>query len=184
MKNENQLIISRVFNAPIEKVWQAWTDPQMIMQWWGPEGFTSPSAKVDLRIGGKAIFAMHGPAGSEWDKNMYSAGVYKEIVPPSADSKQAKIVTTDYFSDENGEVMSPAEQGQDANFPTEMTVTILFEDVSENPPSPTASEGQRKTKLSIIYDKTENEEQWQAMVASGMKEGWESSLNKLEKALN
>ncbi len=156
------ITIERVFDAPREKVWQAWTQPELIKKWWGPEGFTAPSIKLDLRVGGKYTFAMHGPAGSEWDRDMYSSGIYKEIIP------NEKIVSTDYFSDENGNMIKPSDEGQDKNFPTEMTVTITFEDA-----------GYGKTKLTIFYPKAENEEQFQAMLKSGMKEGWSSSLDKL-----
>jgi len=164
--DDKGITIERVFNAPKELVYKAWTDEELAKKWWGPEGFTAPSIKMDLRVGGKYVFAIHGPEGSEWDKDMYSAGVYKEIVP------NEKLVVTDYFSDEQGNVMEPAEQGQDPNFPKEMTVTVLFEDIEEG-----------KSKLSIIYDRPESEEQFQAMLKSGMKEGWNSSLNKMEKAL-
>ncbi len=164
--DDKGITIERVFNAPKELVYKAWTNEELAKMWWGPEGFTAPSIKMDLRVGGKYVFAIHGPEGSEWDKDMYSAGVYKEIVP------NEKLVVTDYFSDEQGNVMEPAEQGQDPNFPKEMTVTVLFEDIEEG-----------KSKLSIIYDRPESEEQFQAMLKSGMKEGWNSSLNKMEKAL-
>lgn len=163
---ENNILIIRTFDAPREKVWQAWTDPEMVKQWWGPEGFTAPSVKNDFRVGGKYIYAMHGPAGSEWDKDMYSAGEYKEIVPDE------KIVVTDYFSDAEGNMMNPVEQGQDASFPKETTSTILFED-----------EGEGKTKLTILYPKPETQEELDAMLKSGMEEGWQSSLNKLEAIL-
>src|SRR5438045_451816 len=104
--SEDSIIIERVFDAPRELVWKAWTDPQMVKKWWGPEGFNSPSVKIDLRVGGKYTYAMHGPKGSQWDKDMYSSGVYKEIVPLE------KIATTDYFSDENGNKVSPEDYGQ------------------------------------------------------------------------
>lgn len=166
MTNEQGVVIERIFDAPRELVWKAWTDPEMIKKWWGPEGFSAPSIKNDLRVDGKYIFAMQGEPGSEWEGVMYSAGVYKEIIP------QEKIVVTDYFSDENGEKMDPADFGQNADFPSEQTVTILFEEVEEG-----------KTKLTLVYPKPETEEQYQAMLKSGMKEGWQSSLNKLDKAL-
>ena len=163
---EEGVKIERVFNATREKVWKAWTDEEMTKKWWGPEGFSAPSIKVNLAVGQKYIFAMRGPAGSEWDRNMYSAGVYKEIVP------NEKLVVTDYFSDAEGNMIEPSAEGQDQNFPKEQTVTVLFEDAGEG-----------KTKLSIIYPKPETEEQMEAMLKSGMKEGWNSSLDKLEKAL-
>lgn len=160
--NNEDIIIERVFDAPRELVWKAWTDPEMVKKWWGPEGFTAPSAQIDLREGGKYIFAMHGPVGSEWDRDMYTAGVFKEIV------EHEKIVSTDYFSDENGNMIKPSDEGQDENFPTEMTVTVTFEEVEDG-----------KTKLTIHYPKAENEAQFEAMLKSGMKEGWSTSLDKL-----
>lgn len=169
---EHAVVIERVFDAPIEVVWRMWTDPEMVKKWWGPEGFTAPYAKIDLKVGGKYVFAMHGPAGSEWDKDMYSAGVYKEIIPPSSISRRAKIVTTDYFSDDQGNKMKPAEYGQDSTFPDEMMVTITFEEIEKN-----------KTKLTITYPKPESEEHLQAMLKSGMKQGWSQSMDKMAEAL-
>lgn len=167
MENNNiGVTIEKIFDAPREKVWEAWTTPEIVQKWWGPETFTAPSIKIDLRVGGKYIFAMKGPEGSEWDRVMYSAGVFKEIIP------NQKLVLTDYFSDEAGNMINPDQEGQDANFPKEMTVTVLFEEI-----------GGGKTKLTISYPRPETEEQYQAMLKSGMKEGWMSSLNKLEQAL-
>jgi uncharacterized protein YndB with AHSA1/START domain len=166
MENQNDFVIERVFNAPRETVWKAWTEPEMVKKWWGPAGFSAPSAKVDLRVGGMYTFAMHGPAGTEWDKDMYSSGIYKEIVP------MEKIVTTDYFSDENGNKIAPTKEGQAPDFPNEMTVTILFKDAEDG-----------KTKLSIAYSRPESDAQFEAMIKSGMQEGWNQSLDKLAAAL-
>lgn len=166
MNDEKNIVIERIFDAPRALVWKYWTEPELIQKWWGPESFTAPSIKVDLQVGGKYIFAMHGPEGSEWDKDMYSAGVYKEIVP------QEKLVVTDYFSDEEGNMIQPENSGQDANFPEESVVTVRFEDTTDG-----------KTKLSIIYPRPASEEQFEAMKKSGMIEGWNSSLNKLEASL-
>jgi uncharacterized protein YndB with AHSA1/START domain len=166
MKVKEGLIIERVFNAPRDAVYLAWTKPELIRKWWGPEGFSVPSINVDLRVGGKYVFAMHGPKGSEWDKDMYSAGIYEEIVP------NAKLVVTDYFSDENGEILEPAEVGQDPDFPKVSKVTVLFEEAEVG-----------KTKLSIIYPMPETKKQMEAMTTSGMTEGWNSSLDKLKRVL-
>lgn len=165
-QNSKSIVIERVFDAPVEKVWDAWTNPEMVKKWWGPKGFTAPSIKVDLKVGGKYVFAMRGPAGSQWDKVMYSAGVYQEIVP------HEKIVTTDYFSDEHGNRVSPADYDMPDDTPNDMSLTVKFEDAGEG-----------KTKLSIIYAAPETEEQYQAMIKSGMVEGWNSSLDKLAEAL-
>lgn len=164
MENKRELRITRTFNAPREMVWKMWTEPEQIMKWWGPEGFTAPSITVDLWVGGKYIFAMQGPAGSPWDKVMYSAGTYKEIVPFE------KIVCTDHFSNEHGDVVPPTAFGASADFPTENTVVITFE------------EAEGKTKLTILYT-PESEEVLHAMLKMQMKEGWESSLEKLAGSL-
>lgn len=162
------IVIERVFDAPRDLVWKAWTDPEMVKKWWGPEGFYAPSIKIDLRVGGKYIFAMHGPQGSEWDKDMYSAGVYKEIVP------NEKLVVSDYFSDEEGNKIAPEEVGQDANFPDEMPdIQVRFDDVGEG-----------KTRLTIEYPRPTSEEQFQAMLKGGMVEGWNSSLDKMAASLS
>lgn len=165
MENKKELRIERVFNAPRELVWKMWTEPEQIQKWWGPEGFTAPSIKVDLRVGGKYIFAMQGPVGSMWDKVMYSAGTYKEIVP------MEKIVTTDHFSNENGDVLRASDFGMNPDFPLENTVTITFEDLEGG-----------KTKLTILYT-PDSDIALQAMVQVRMKEGWESSLEKLAENL-
>lgn len=162
---DKKIVISRIFDAPREKVWHAWTTTDMVKKWWGPKDFTAPSVSIDLQVGGKYIYAMHGPKGTQFDRDMYSAGVYKEIVP------MEKLVVTDYFSDEHGNKTSPTDQGLPQDMPEEMTVTVLFEDVLGG-----------KTKLSIIYTPS-SEKAYEAMERSGMREGWGTSLDKLAMAL-
>lgn len=165
--NEDKIVIERVFNTPREKVWEAWTNEGEVKKWWGPEGFSAPSILIDLRVGGKYIFCMHGPKGSEYDRDMYSAGIYKEIVP------NEKLVVTDYFSDENGNMVSPKEAGlEQPDFPGEQTVTVRFE-----------NSGEGKTKLTIEYPRPESDKQFEAMKNSGMQEGWGTSLDKLSNSL-
>jgi uncharacterized protein YndB with AHSA1/START domain len=96
MAETRTLRIERIFDAPVAKVWAAWTEPEQVARWWGPKDFTSHDNKVDLKVGGTYVFSMQGPAGTEWDKPMYSGGVYKEIVP------MKKLVVTDNFMDKDG----------------------------------------------------------------------------------
>jgi uncharacterized protein YndB with AHSA1/START domain len=91
-----ELVIRRAFDAPVESVWNAWTDPRKLVLWWGPEGFTSPSCKVDLRVGGKYLFCMRSPEGEDY----WSTGVYREIVPLK------RIACTDSFADSEGNVVA------------------------------------------------------------------------------
>lgn len=166
MEDKNGIKIVRVFDAPRELVWKYWTEPEYIKKWWGPEGFYAPNIKVDLRVGGKYVYTMHGPKGTKFDKDMYSAGEYIEIVP------MEKTVATDYFSDENGNMIEPVDAGMDANMPKIMMVATVFED-----------EPDRKTKLIIMYPRPETDAEWEAIQKNGMVDGWNSSLNKLEAVL-
>ena len=88
------LVITRIFDAPRELVWKAWTDPRLVMQWWGPKGFTSPSCEIDFRVGGRYLFCMRAPDGQEF----WSGGEYTEITAPE------KIVTVLFYADKNGKV--------------------------------------------------------------------------------
>jgi uncharacterized protein YndB with AHSA1/START domain len=74
--NDNELIITRTFDAPRTLVWQAWTDPKHIMQWWGPAGFNIETCASDLRVGGHFQLKMRAPDG-----NIYPCiGIFREIV--------------------------------------------------------------------------------------------------------
>ena len=71
--------ITRTFAASRERVFDAFTGPELLRQWWGPAGFTLPQAEVDLRVGGAYRFAMRPPQGEV----MYLRGLFKEIERPS-----------------------------------------------------------------------------------------------------
>lgn len=73
---EREIIISRVFAASRSLVWQAWTDPRHVMEWWGPTGFENLACELDLRVGGSFRLSMRGP-----DNNVYPCtGTFSEIV--------------------------------------------------------------------------------------------------------
>jgi uncharacterized protein YndB with AHSA1/START domain len=98
---EQELVITRVFDAPRELLWKAWTDPERLMRWWGPKHFTSPFCEIDLRVGGKYLNCMRSPEGQDF----WSTGVYKEIVP------MQRLVCTDCFADEKGNVVPASHYG-------------------------------------------------------------------------
>jgi uncharacterized protein YndB with AHSA1/START domain len=75
--SDRELRISRILNAPIELVWEVWTDPDHLKQWWGPNGFTNTISKMDVRENGEWNLVMHGPDG----KDYVNKSVFKEIVP-------------------------------------------------------------------------------------------------------
>jgi len=71
------IVISRIFSAPRELVWQAMTDPKQVVLWWGPRGFTTKIEQMDFRVGGVWKHVMRGPDGTEY----LNKSVFKEIVP-------------------------------------------------------------------------------------------------------
>lgn len=62
----NEINISRIYDAPVKAVWDAWTDPKQVAQWWGPRGFTITTHSKDLRPGGIWHYTMHGPDGVDY----------------------------------------------------------------------------------------------------------------------
>lgn len=115
--NANELVIVRTFNAPREAVWQAWTDAERFMRWWGPKGFTAPVCKINLRVGGKYLYCMRSPEGQDF----WSTGVYRKIVAPSL------LVCTDSFADADGNVVPATHYGMGSDFPLELQITVTFE---------------------------------------------------------
>jgi len=152
----SDLVITRVFDAPIERVWQAWTDPKHIMLWWGPKDFTAPTIQVDLREGGKYLYCMRGPDG----KNYWSTGTFEEIVP------MERLVFTDSFADEDGNIVSAAYYGMPEEFPLILKVTVELEELPG------------KTKMTLKHS---------GMPPSESKEmagqGWNESFDKLSNSL-
>jgi uncharacterized protein YndB with AHSA1/START domain len=106
--------ISRVVDAPRDRVWQAWTEAERLKKWWGPKAFTVSHLKVDLRPRGITHYCLRTPDGHD----MWGKFVYREIVKPE------KLVWLNSFSDEKGGTtvhpMSPT-------WPREMLTTVTFE---------------------------------------------------------
>ncbi len=65
----NEIRITRIYNAPVQAVWDAWTDPKQVAEWWGPRGFTITTHSKDLRPGGSWKYTMHGPDGVDYPNN-------------------------------------------------------------------------------------------------------------------
>lgn len=63
----NELKLTRIYDAPVRLVWDAWTDPGQVAQWWGPRGFTITTHSKDLRPGGHWSYTMHGPDGTDYE---------------------------------------------------------------------------------------------------------------------
>ena len=149
-----ELVITRVFDAPKELVWREWSDPARMMRWWGPEYFTAPVIKMDFRVGGKYLWSMRSPDG----KDFYSVGEYLEIVP------MEKIVYTQNFADEKGNIVPASYYGLPGEWPKDATVTatITFEDLGG------------KTKMTIREAGIPG-----GQMGESAKAGWSTSLDKM-----
>src|SRR5437016_13016740 len=121
VNEKERMVITRVFDAPRALVWKAWTDPQYVMQWWGPKDFTAPGCKIDFRVGGKFLCCMRAPAGQEGG----NAGEHHEIV------LHEKIVSSMYFSDSEGNQVEPAEYGSDHAAMHDVYVAITHDDAGD-----------------------------------------------------
>lgn len=150
------LYITRIFNASPEKVWEAWTDPESIKEWWGPKDFTAPSVKNNLTVGGTYLYDMKSPEGQDF----WSTGVYREIV------HNEKIVATDSFSDEDGNVVNASYYGMKGDWPLELEVTVTFK------------EEDGKTRLTIQHAGFPDRENTDLAES-----GWNESLDKLAEYL-
>lgn len=78
MPTDREIVLSRLIDAPQELVFDAWTDPEQVGQWWGPSGFTTTTHKMEVKPGGVWRFVMHGPDGRDYQNKI----TYLEIVPP------------------------------------------------------------------------------------------------------
>ena len=89
---ERELVITRVFDAPRQLVFKAWTEPDRAARWWGPQGFTTLSCEMNVRPGGAWRLCMRSPEGTMHCKR----GVYREIVEPE------RLVFTYAWEDADG----------------------------------------------------------------------------------
>ncbi len=89
---QRPFVISRTFSAPRELIWEAWTERQRLMRWFGPKGFTMSAASMDFRPGGMFHYCLLAPDG----RSMWGKFLYREIVVPE------RITMVNCFSDENG----------------------------------------------------------------------------------
>lgn len=114
--------ITRILRAPIEWIWKAWSDGDVIKQWWGLKEYVSRNAATDFRIGGKYLFDMEAPNG----RIIWTTGIYEKIIPHN------KIVFTEHFSDSAGSIVSAKKVGVAGNWPEKREVTVEFEKVAHD----------------------------------------------------
>lgn len=154
---DRTFVMERVFDAPCELVFEAFSKPEHLKHWWGPKGWTLSVCEVDFRPGGTWLYCMRGPGGeASWGK-----ATYQDIKPPE------KIVYTDSFVDSDGNVLEGTPQ---------MQITITFE----------SSEDKTKVVNRAVFGAAEELDAVLKMgMAEGANETWdrlEAFLEKTQKS--
>ncbi|MBS1597545.1 MAG: SRPBCC domain-containing protein [Bacteroidetes bacterium] len=122
---QKELVVSRVFNAPLEHVWRVWTDPDLIMRWWGPDKFTCPYANIDFREGGKSVVCMRAPKDFG-GQDIYSVWEYRKIEP----MKNIEFIQN--LADKNGNKMQPVQLGMPPDFPEDLRTVVTFKQLAKD----------------------------------------------------
>jgi uncharacterized protein YndB with AHSA1/START domain len=153
-----EFVIKRSFDAPLERVWKAWTDPAQLARWWGPKGSKGEILKLELKPGGVCHYRLDTPDGTEiWGK-----AIYREVVPND------RLVFVQSFSDENeGITVHPL----NPDWPRQILSTVTF------------SEREGKTTVIVRwvpYEATDSERETFEAGADSMRGGWSGSLDQLE----
>jgi uncharacterized protein YndB with AHSA1/START domain len=160
-----ELVITRVFNAPRDKVWHAWSDAASLAKWWGPKGSTLRVIKLDFNPGGIFHYAMEFQPGHP----MYGRFIYREIAAPE------RLVFVSSFSDEMGGITrAPFPQIRDT-WPLEILNTVTL----------TESEG--GTTLTLRggpIDPTEAEAKTYAGMFESMRQGFGGTFDQLDAYLS
>ncbi len=115
---KDAVVIERTFDAPVDLIWQMWTQPEHFKNWYGPTGFTVPVAEMDVRVGGKRLVCMEmqRPDGG---MKMWTTGEHTEVV------LNQRLVYTESMADEQGNVIAMS----DNEHPSTTEVTVLLEDL-------------------------------------------------------
>jgi uncharacterized protein YndB with AHSA1/START domain len=120
--SQDTVVIERSFDAPVERIWQMWTDPELFKVWYGPSGASIPVANMDVRVGGTRVVCMEveSPNGP---MQMWFTGEYREVVA------NERLVYTESMSDEHGNVSSPADMGMPDGHPTTTEIHVELMDI-------------------------------------------------------
>jgi uncharacterized protein YndB with AHSA1/START domain len=112
----HEVVVTRRMEAPPDRVWRAWSDPDEVRAWWGPQGFSSPMCRMDFREGGTTLVSMRSDQG--WE--VYNTWSYRSIEPTS------RIEFINRFSDAEGNPMTPADLGMPPGIPDEVRHVVTL----------------------------------------------------------
>lgn len=127
------MALTRVFNAPVEAVWKAWSDSEQVKRWWGPQGFTCPLARMDFREGGTSLVCMRAPA-EFGGQDLYNTWTYTRIVPV----RMLEFVQN--FADADGNPIAPESVGLPPDIPHTVRHVIAFRQIDDNQTEMTVTE--------------------------------------------
>jgi uncharacterized protein YndB with AHSA1/START domain len=111
----NELYLTRVYDAPLKLVWDAWTDPEKAAKWWGPRGFTLTTHSKDLRKGGHWNYTMHGPDGKDWPNKT----TYLEV-------KEKSLLVYDHGANEGPPMFRVTVRFEEIHGKTRMEMTMAL----------------------------------------------------------
>jgi uncharacterized protein YndB with AHSA1/START domain len=119
---KQDLVLTRTFDTPVALVWKAWTDPDQVKRWWGPDCFTAPLAQMDVRVGGTSLVCMSSPRFGD----LYNSWHYRELVPLE------RIEYIQNMADKDGNTVDPAGMGLPPDFPRNQRNTVTFKAITGN----------------------------------------------------
>ena len=116
MTQDRTMIIERVINAPVATVWGAWVKPVTLPQWWGPDGFSCVTSRIDLRTGGEWVFDMIAPDGTVFPNHH----VYQLIQP------QSRIEYTLHWGENGPKHADASARFEEIDGQTKVTLAMIF----------------------------------------------------------
>ncbi len=156
MEKSNELLITHLFDASPESVFNAWTDPAHLQHWYAPDGCTIVFKSIDVSVGGKFHSVIHDPVHGD----CWIIGVYQEVKAPD------KLVFSMILSNEHGDIVSANAAGKSDEWPEAILTTVTFKPLANKPSLPC-------TKLLTN----------QRLKKTGAYQSWFSMFDRLEKNL-
>ena len=149
---KKELKISHLFDAPMEMVFRAWTDPEQLVHWYAPDGCTIEFKSINIKEGGTFHSCIHDPVHGD----CWVMGTYKEVLAPE------RLVFSMVLTNEAGDDVTPDQTGKPEEWPKEIITTVMFSPVG------------KQTKL--LLHQTVSEE---SAKQSGAYQSWIKMFNRL-----